>query len=168
MPHGRLAGLGPTPVDAAVDGVGERADLALLGRFEGEVGRSGQHAGDEKSGVDRRQLAAPRAGAGVHVQKMVEEALVARGVRVAILAGVPEEPQGRECAGRGVRPADPAALDPHWIGRQGKSDHRDAGRCTWPRGVGAEAVRRIECLEEVAESGALKPIQQDLVWLYSR
>lgn len=84
----------PAPVDALVDEGRELADFGFrLVVFAIEILRSRQDAGDEQCRVDGRKLAVPGAMAGIHVQKMVEEAAVAGRVAFLALTRLGEEPQ---------------------------------------------------------------------------
>ena len=73
---------GPLPVGPAVERIGQAADLGLLGRVAVEIGGDGEHAREQERRVDRGQLALPDAAAGFDVEEMVEEALVAGGIRL--------------------------------------------------------------------------------------
>ena len=103
---GGPAALRPAPVDAAVERVGERADLVLVGRLAIEVGGGGQHARQEERRVDGRELAPPGATARLHVEEVVVEPLVAGGVGRRPLRAVAEESQPGE-----HRPGDLVARD---------------------------------------------------------
>src|SRR5207244_4864418 len=63
--------LRPAPVDAAIKGVGQGADLVLLWRVVVEVSGGGEHAGKQKCRIDRGELAVARAAAALHVEEVV-------------------------------------------------------------------------------------------------
>ena len=88
----------PRPVGALVQRVGQFANPALPRRVAGEIRGRGQHAGKEERTVDRRNFALRRAPARAHVEKMVVEAAIARGVRFGALAACVEKRQRGERA----------------------------------------------------------------------
>ena len=61
-----------------------------------EIGRRRQHARQQKRRIDRGQLTLPDTPSGLHIEEMVIEAFVARGLRLPPLGAVVEEPQGCE------------------------------------------------------------------------
>src|SRR3954465_1924844 len=133
----------PAPVDALVNEFCERAYLGLGFTLAVEILCCGQNTGDEQSGIDGRQLAIPRAVAGIHMEKMVEEAAIASRVAFRALFGVGEEVQRVEYTLCGFLAADPAALDANRIGRKPEADCGDAGRDARDRRVRHKAVFRI-------------------------
>ena len=149
--HRRAAVLRPVPIGAAVKRVGKFADLAILGAVAREILRSGQHARQEKRGVDRRKLAIPGALAVVHVEEMVVEALVPRRVCVPALNAVMKESQGRERSLGGVRPGHEAALYANGIGGEGEADGGDAGGPARLGLVGDQSVERVRLIDEIVE-----------------
>src|SRR5439155_18930044 len=94
---------------------------------------------------------------GLHIQKVIEEALVASGaVGLRSLGGIAKKPQGRQHPLLGGLARDVAALDTHWITRQGKADRSDAGE-RWGRiAVRHEAVFRVSRVPEEPESALLE------------
>ena len=116
-----------------------------------------QDPAQEKGGVDRRQLALHGAQAGLHVEEVVEESLVARdAVGLRALRQVPEELQGGQHPRAGGLAADPAVLHPDGAGVEREAQAGDAaGRRRGPA-VGRQAVRRIGRLPEEAEGAALQ------------
>ena len=87
LPRGRSAAARPLPIDAAVDRIGACADLVLARRVRAEIDARGQHARQQQRGVDQRQFRLPHALAGLHVEKMVVEALDSRSRPAGRLAG---------------------------------------------------------------------------------
>src|SRR5690606_9482360 len=79
MAEGRAAVQRPAPVDTPVERIGKAADFGLRLVVMAEILPGGQHAGHQKGRVDSGKLAFPSAPAGLHVEEMVEEALVAGG-----------------------------------------------------------------------------------------
>ena len=67
--------------------------------------RRRQHAGEQDRAVHGRQFALPRAAPGLHVEKVIIEAVVAGGVRLGALQAVPEKSQRGEDALRSPRRA---------------------------------------------------------------
>ena len=137
----------------------EIADLALRGPIPGEECRGGEHACEQERGVDGRELGFPGAGSGVEVQKMVVEALVARGVWLAPLLAAPEESQRGERARHGVASRHESALHRSRTGREPESHRRNAGRRTRTGGVGHQPVGQVGFPEEVGERPPLDGVQ---------
>ena len=117
----------PLPVRPAVELVGQPADLGLLLGVGVEVGRAGEHPGEQEGRVDRRQLALPDAATGLHVEEVVVEALVARGIRLRSLRAVAEEAQWSQRDLGGELAGDHAAFDEHRDARQAEPHGGDAG-----------------------------------------
>src|SRR5690349_245956 len=85
MGQGCLAVAGPVPVGSLVEMVGDLPDFGLIGSVVVEISGHGQGAREQECRVDGRQFALPNAAPGLYVEEMVEEALVARGVRLGPL-----------------------------------------------------------------------------------
>src|ERR1041384_1689617 len=68
----------PLPVCAAVNRVGERADLHFSGVAPVEIFPRIENPGEKQPAVDRRELAVPGPDARVHVEKMIEKPFVPR------------------------------------------------------------------------------------------
>src|SRR6185436_2559631 len=72
----------PIPVSSTVECVRQAADLGLVVGILVEIAGAGEHAREQKRRVEGRQLALPNPPAGVDVEEVVEEALVAGGTRL--------------------------------------------------------------------------------------
>ena len=168
LPHGRCTAARPLPIDAAVDRIGAFADLVLVWRVLAEIDGSGQHAREKQRCVDQRHFTPPDALAGLHVEEVVIETLIAGRVRLVRLAAVPKKAQGDQRACRCVRTRHPSALHSNRITRQREAYDGDAGGRAGPAGIGHQAVLRVELLHKIAERRALKPIQQFLIRLGGR
>ena len=68
------------PVGALVERVGKPPDLALAGIVAVEILAGEQNAHQQDGGVDARQLDVAEAAPALHVEEVIEEALVARAV----------------------------------------------------------------------------------------
>src|SRR3954462_15454018 len=102
----------PGPVDARVERVGERADGCFVGISVREILTAGEDAGEEERGVDGGELDGLEPEAGVHVEEMIEESLVACDASWRRAFGrVVEEVEGGAHARGGVWTGDVAALD---------------------------------------------------------
>jgi hypothetical protein len=135
---GRRAHLRPGPVHAAVDLVDEAADAGLVGLLAVEEALRMQRAHQQQRGVDGGQLAAPEAQPRLHVEEVIEEALVAGHAGPArALRQAGEEAQRRERALAGLLTGDVAARHTHRVGAEREADGRDAGE-----GRRGPAVRR--------------------------
>jgi hypothetical protein len=106
------AGLGPAPIDARVQSVGEVANLALGRRVAVEVRRGRQHPAQQQGRVDGRELALPGACAGLLVEKVILEPLMPGRVGFGSLLAPPEEAQRGECAFCRIRAGDEPASTP--------------------------------------------------------
>jgi hypothetical protein len=112
--HQRAAVARPVPVDAPVERVGERADLALAGVGPVEVLLAGERAGQEQRRVDGRELDALEAQAGGGDEEVVEEPLMAgHAGRLRPLRQPPEEAQRGQRARARLGARHPAALHAH-------------------------------------------------------
>lgn len=157
--HGGAAVLGPLPIDARVQPDGEVADLALGRRVPVEVRGGGQHAAQQEGGVDRRQLALPRARSGLRVEKVIVEPLVARRVGLGSLLAPPEEPQGGERARPGLGARDESALDADRIRGEPQPHRRDARRPAGACLVEHQSIRALGLVQKVAERPALDRVE---------
>src|SRR5664280_3355986 len=81
----RTSVLGPRPVSAAIERVGKGADLLFLGRSRAKVRAGCQRTREQDGAVHGRQLALPGAPAGLHVEKVIVEAVVAGSVWLGAL-----------------------------------------------------------------------------------
>src|SRR6266576_39616 len=159
--HRRRPRLGPFPVDAEVDRIGERADL-LLGRVAAiVVALREQDAGEQQRGVDRGQLDRLEAAARLHVEEVIEKASIACGVRAGrVLRGGPEELQCLESAVGSLAARDPVVLDADRIRRQRKADRGDARERRCGPAVGGEAVGRRRQVPEEVEGAVLQGVEE--------
>ena len=147
------------PVRAAVEGVGQGADLVLVFRVAIEVRGGGQHAREQERRVDGGQLALPDAPPGLHVEEVVVEPLVAGGVRLRPLRAVPEEPQlGEHPLGHEVAGQDPA-LDDERGRRQGHPDRGDAAGRAVLRLVPDQPVAVVDLVNVVLDRPPLEGVQ---------
>ena len=147
----------PVPFDPVVDRLGQAPNFHLVGMVAVEPARGEQHAGDQQSGVDRRQLGPAETVTGLHVEEMVEEALVAGDARrLRPLRGVVEEADGGQGALARLGPADPAPLDPDRPAGQGEADgsHRREG--LGRPAVGRQTVGPVGDMGEPAEGAFLQ------------
>src|ERR1035437_1478207 len=85
--------LRPEPVRAQVECIGQRADFIFGIRCCVKISARSECACQKKCAVDSRQLTSPRAATGLHVDEMVIETFVTRGVRLRTLRTVPEKSQ---------------------------------------------------------------------------
>ena len=154
--------LRPLPVDAPVDRVDLGPDLRLVGMIGIEVGLRVQHAADQEGRVDRRQLAAVGAMAGLHVEEMVEESLVARHAdALRPLRRMTEEADGRERARARLLAGDEAAVGADHVCRERHPDRRDACRRGARIAVRHHAVGRVAVGPEEVERAALDVVEEE-------
>ena len=151
--------LGPVPIGAAIERVGEGADLMLVGRIRVEITSRRQRTGQQKGAVYRRQLALPGAPSGPHVEKMIIKTLIAGGIGLRAVRAVPEETQRRKRTLHRGRTRHEAALDPHRVRCQGEAGGSNAGRPIGRCLVDDQSVGGICLMQKVAERLALKNFQ---------
>jgi hypothetical protein len=141
--------LGQQPVDQGRDGG--------LGKILARDNRPGE----EDRGINRGELALPRARTAVHFHEMIEEAALSRCPRGQKLKHQTHLPHR-------LSTADPAALDGNDPGRQRKAGGRDA-RLALARGavgpstVPHESGDRVGLFDKKLESGPLHLLQQCMV-----
>ena len=121
--------------------------------------RGSQRTGEQNGAVHSRQFALPRAPAGLHVEKVIVEAVVAGGVRLGALPAVPEKSQCGEDDLDRRRARDEAALDRDRIRRQGEPGGGNAGGPIGRGLVEHQSIVRIGLVQKVAEGVALKRFQ---------
>ena len=160
MGHRRSAVLGPLPIDAGVQTLGQVADLALDRRVAVEVRRGGQHAAQQQRGIDRRQLALPRARAALHVEEVIVEPLVTRRVGLGTLLALPEEPQRGERSFRGLGARDKPPFHANRIRGEPQPDRRDARGPVRAGLVEHQSVGVVGLVQEVAERAPLDGVEQ--------
>ncbi len=158
-----LSHLERVPLGRGVELLGELADLALLRVVAVEVALAEERAGEEERGVDGRQLDRLEARAGLHVEEVVEETLVA-GPAPCLRPG---RRRGEE-AQRGEHPRPRllarhvAALDADGIGGEPEAHRRDRGERGRGPAVRHQAVLRVGALPEEGE-GALRELLEERV-----
>ena len=91
--HGRTMIASPVRVRPLIKRGGNSSDLGFLSGVAIEVGGHGQRAREEKSKVDGRQFALPGPATRFYVEKMIEEALMARCVGLRSLGTLPQKSQ---------------------------------------------------------------------------
>ena len=155
----RPAVQGPAPVGSTVELVGQTSYLGFLLAVAVEIGRTGEHAREEKGRVDGRQLAVPHAPTGLHVEEVIVEALVAGRVRLGSVRAVAEEAEPSQGDRWREFPCDHASLDEDRKGGQRQADRRDAGRRGLLGLVADETVLRVGLVEVVLQRRQLEPIQ---------
>src|SRR5262249_27095216 len=104
-------------VNTAVESLGQSPDLLLLLRIVIEVDANGENACQQQRRVESGQLALPGAPPRLHVEEVVVEPFVTRGIRFRPLRALPKVPRGRETSLRGRRPRDTAMFDHAWVSR---------------------------------------------------
>jgi hypothetical protein len=141
----------PAPVHPTIEDVGQGADLLLLRRVGLEIGGGGENSRQQQRGVDGGELAAPCSPAALHVEEVVVEAVVARGVGLGTLGASGEEAQRGQRAPHRLVPRHQVALERNGIGGQGHAHRGDAGRPILAGLVAHQSVARVRLVEEEAE-----------------
>ena len=158
---GGRAHLGPAPVDAAVEGVGEPPDLSLVSMRAVEPRAAIQRAGHQQRGVDGGELDILEARAGFHVDEVIEKALVARVAgSLRPLRRVVEKAQRGQHAGPGLFARDPVAFYTDRVGREREADGRDAGERRCRPAIGCQPGAGIGGVPEKAEAALLEVVEQ--------
>src|SRR5687768_2088654 len=116
MGYGYAAVLGPLPVHAKVELLGEFAYLSLRRTWAVEIRGGGESTDDKDRRVNRRQLAHPGTAPRIYIEKVVVEPAVPGRVGIGALRTVPQEPQRRERALDGSSAIDESTLDADRIG----------------------------------------------------
>ncbi len=159
----RRAVLCPGPLDAAVDQLGQVADLLLGARVAIEVRLRGQHAAEQQRGIDGRQLGRAEALTVVHVQEVIVEAAIAAH---AGLCGTHR--RVREKAQRAQRPQPclaarhEAPLGADHIGGQREADTGSAGERRRGIAVRREAVLLVRRVPEEAEGAPFEIVDDGI------
>jgi hypothetical protein len=161
MRDGEIAVQRPLPVNAAVERVGERRDLAFRLRLSVEIGGRGQGTGKQEGRIDRRELGFPGSATGLHVQEVVEEPAVAGRVRLPALRALPEEPERREDALHRLGTRDEPPLRAGGVGSEREPHGGDARRRPFARAVANQPVGGVGLLEKVLERIPLELVQED-------
>src|SRR5208282_4361361 len=128
-----------------------------------EVGGRGQRAREEKSRVDGRQFALPGPATRFYVEKMIEEALIARCVGLRSLARLPQKSQSLSSNLGREFPNEDAALDDDGNARQSHSCRCDACWRGCLRLVAKKAIVRIAAVKIVQERRKLQQRQEVFV-----
>ena len=140
------------PVGSRVDLLREVADFAL-GRIGAVIILARKKDPHHEDGrVHAGQLDIPMPEAGLHVEEVVEEALVASSARAfRPLRRVPEEAQRRQRQVARFCTGAPSTLDTDRVRRKCKSNRRDAGeRGCWPA-IGDQPVLPVHRIPEESE-----------------
>src|ERR1035437_8867281 len=119
--------LRPRPVSTTIERVGKGSYFPVVSRIRVKIRARSQSTGEQNGAVHSRQFALPRASPGVHVEKMIIEAVVAGNVRLGALPAVPSKSQGGEDHLDCARARDEAALNGNRIRRQGEPSGGNAG-----------------------------------------
>lgn len=125
--HCCLMVLRPLPIGSAIERVGEGTDVMLVGRIRIKIHSCRQCARQQQRAIHCREFALPGASAGLHVEKMIIEALIAARVGLGALWTVPEKTERgqRSLHRRGTR--HKSVLDSHRVCRQGEAGGGNAG-----------------------------------------
>ena len=151
--------LRPLPVGAAIERVGEGADLMFFGRICVKEHTSRQRARQQKSAVYRRQLALPGTPAGLHVEKMIIKTMVAGRVGFGTVRTIPEKPQCRKRTLDRGGTRHESALNAHRVTRQREASGGNTGRPIRCGLVDHQPVDWIRLVHIVAESCVLQLFQ---------
>src|ERR1035437_2631030 len=92
MRDGSSAVARPLPIGAAVERVGQCANLPLVRTILIEIDCGGEHSREQEGGVNRGKLTVPGTPSSLHVEKVVVEPFVACRVRCCPLRAGPEDP----------------------------------------------------------------------------
>ena len=150
---------GPVPFDPLVQGLDPAADLDLVRVVAVEIAGGEQHAGHQQGRVDGRQLVGPVAVTGLHIEEMIEEALVPRRAgRLRPLGQAVEIADGDQDPLARLVPAHPAALDADGPAGQGETDRGDGAEGFAGPAIGRQAGGPVRDLFEPAEGAFLKLI----------
>ena len=155
--------LRPAPVHAAIDLLGELADLDLLVFRSAEVRLAEKHAGEQDRRIDCGELAVLEPLPGLHIDEMVEEPLVAGNPmgRRTLRRIVEESQRGQHPLARGLA-GDIAAFDADRIRGEPEAYRCDARKRGCRIAVRDQAVLRIRGIPEEAE-GALLELDQERI-----
>jgi hypothetical protein len=151
--------LRPLPIGAAIERVGQGANFGLGFGVRIKKLRGGQRPCQEESGIDRRQLAAPGAPASLHIQKVVIEAAIPRGVRLGALWAVPEKAERRQGPFHGRAPSHEAPFNAHRITGQCEAGGGNARGPVCFGLIDNKPVDGIGLMEEIAKCFPLQRIQ---------
>src|SRR5450759_188578 len=151
--------LRPRPVSATIERVGKGSYFPVVSRIRVKIRARSQSTGEQNGAVHSRQFALPHAPAGLHVEKMIIEAVITRSVRLGALRAVPEKSQCGENCLDCRRARDEAALDGYRIHRQGEPSGGNAGRPIGRGLVEHQSILRISPVQKVSEGVALNRFQ---------
>ena len=144
--------LRPLPVDAAVDLLCEVADLRFLRLRAVEIGLAEKRTRQEQRSVDGRELAVVEALARLHVEEVIEEALVAgRATAVGTLRRAAEEAERRKHPLPRRLARDITALDADRISSQPEADRGHTGKRRSRITIRDQAVFRVGGVPEIME-----------------
>ena len=158
----RLVLLQPGPLDAAVQLVGQRADLLLARVLLVVVRLREQHAHHQQRRIHARQLdPALVTVAGLHVEEVVVEPVVsALPRRLRSLRQLLQELQRQQRAVHRLVAADPALLHADRIRGQRETDRSDAGERPRRIAVRRQAVALVGGVPEELERALLDVAEQ--------
>ena len=149
------------PVDALVHADPELPDLRLVRGGTVEIGGGGERAEQEQGGVDARQLDGLEPPRGLHVEEVVEEAVVPGDPDGGVALGaVPDGAEREERLLRRGGTRDVAALDPDRKRGQREAEGGDRAEIRVRPIVRREAGVGVGSLPEVAE-GAVVEVGED-------
>ena len=153
--------LRPAPVHAAIDVLGELADLDLLVFRSAEVRLAEKHAGEQDRRIDCGELAVLEPLPGLHIDEMVEEPLVAGNPvgRRALRRIVEESQRGQHPLARGLA-GDIAAFDADRICGEAEAYRCDARKRGCRIAIRDQAVLRITGIPEEPEGTFLELDQE--------
>jgi hypothetical protein len=135
--------LGPLPIDATIQRLGDLANLNLDWRIARKIGTRDEYSAKQQSRVDKRQLAIPDTFASLHVKEVIIETHIAGCVWRLALRAIQEKKKSAKNSLSGVVTRHPAAFYSYWIRAQRESDHCDAAGRTGHRPIGDQSVGRI-------------------------
>src|ERR1700722_5319444 len=135
--------LGPLPIDATIERVGDLANLNLDWRVTGKIGARYEYSAKQQSSVDKRQLAFPDTFAGLHVEEVIIKTHVAGGVGRVTLRAIQEKKKSGKSSLSSVVTSHPAAFHSYWIRGQRESDRCDAAGRTGRRPIGDQSIGQI-------------------------
>ena len=146
----------PSPVRTAVQRIGKAANFTLVGCIGVEINARNQRTREQKSTIDRREFALPRAPASLHIEKMIVKTAITGRVRLGALVTRPEETQRRNRSFDRCSTRHESALDSDRISCERESDRGNA--CGPIRGglIEHQPVDRIHLIQKITERYALE------------
>src|ERR1700722_4145963 len=86
----------PFPINAPVKNFSKFPYLALFFTFSSEIAGHRKNTGHEYGSIDRRQFTLQSSAASLHVEEMVVEPFISRGIGFRALRAGMKEPQKRQ------------------------------------------------------------------------